>query len=234
MGRMHLIGGEKGGVGKSVVAKLLTQLFIDQGTRWIGFDTDRPRSTFARCYGENVHPIEIDRLVQIDLAVEALEDGVEEVVVDLTSRTEKPLWRWIDTGQVIEFIGKRGHTLWFWQVLDGSRDSVWRTESLLERLNGRARVVCIMNHGRARDFAPFDESNLRHHVEQIGGAILHVPGLDPESMATIETHDKSFWAAIHNDDPNQGPCLTLMQRQRTRVFVEGVHASFGSLLERSV
>ena len=37
MSIVHLVGGEKGGVGKSVVARLLTQLFID---RSLPFDND--------------------------------------------------------------------------------------------------------------------------------------------------------------------------------------------------
>ena len=38
--RIHLIGGEKGGVGKSMVARLLAQYFIDHEMPFVGFDTD--------------------------------------------------------------------------------------------------------------------------------------------------------------------------------------------------
>jgi cellulose biosynthesis protein BcsQ len=38
---IHLIGGEKGGVGKSVVARLLAQYLIDRQMPFLGFDTDR-------------------------------------------------------------------------------------------------------------------------------------------------------------------------------------------------
>lgn len=41
MNKIHLIGGEKGGVGKSVVARLLAQYFIDKEIPFVGFDTDR-------------------------------------------------------------------------------------------------------------------------------------------------------------------------------------------------
>ena len=38
---IHLIGGEKGGVGKSMVARLLAQYLIDQSIPFLGFDTDK-------------------------------------------------------------------------------------------------------------------------------------------------------------------------------------------------
>jgi len=40
MGSLHLVGGEKGGVGKSVVSRLLCQLFIDQQRGFVGLDGD--------------------------------------------------------------------------------------------------------------------------------------------------------------------------------------------------
>jgi cellulose biosynthesis protein BcsQ len=38
---IHFIGGEKGGVGKSMVSRLLAQYFIDRNLPFVGFDTDR-------------------------------------------------------------------------------------------------------------------------------------------------------------------------------------------------
>ncbi len=41
MATLNFIGGEKGGVGKSVAARVLAQYFIDKGLPFTGFDTDR-------------------------------------------------------------------------------------------------------------------------------------------------------------------------------------------------
>lgn len=231
MGRMHLIGGEKGGVGKSTVAKLLAQLFIDRATRWAGFDTDRSHATFARCYGDAVQRVDIGRAAHIDLTIDALEEGIEEVVVDLAGQSDAHLWRWIETGRVIEFMAQLGHEPWFWTVIDGSHDSVRLTRSLVDRLGGRARVVCVVNHGRGRHFGLFEESKLRDRIEQLGGTVLDLPELHPDSMDKMDAWDKSFWAAVHNDDPTRGPCLTLMQRRRAQVFLHDVHAAFRTLLD---
>ena len=61
--------------------------------------------------------------------------------------------------------------------------------------------------------------------------MLELPELHRDSMRKIDAYDKSFWAAVHNADPNAGPCLSLMERQRAWVFVRRAHASFSDLLQ---
>ena len=41
MSKIHFVGGEKGGVGKSVLARLLAQYHIDRGLPFSAFDSDR-------------------------------------------------------------------------------------------------------------------------------------------------------------------------------------------------
>ena len=50
MSSLNFIGGEKGGVGKSVAARVLAQYFIDKNQPFIGFDTDRSHNSFTRFY----------------------------------------------------------------------------------------------------------------------------------------------------------------------------------------
>ena len=50
MAKIHFIGGEKGGVGKSVVARVVAQYFIDHGKPFVGFDTDRSHRALIRFY----------------------------------------------------------------------------------------------------------------------------------------------------------------------------------------
>ena len=52
MASINFIGGEKGGVGKSVVARLLAQYFIDRRRAFTGFDTDRSHTSFTRFYAD--------------------------------------------------------------------------------------------------------------------------------------------------------------------------------------
>ena len=57
MSQIHFIGGEKGGVGKSLVSRVLAQYFIDRGLPFLGFDTDRSHGALLRFYGDYASPV---------------------------------------------------------------------------------------------------------------------------------------------------------------------------------
>lgn len=48
MSTIHFIGGEKGGVGKSVLSRLLSQYYLDNSLVFQGFDADQSHSTLSR------------------------------------------------------------------------------------------------------------------------------------------------------------------------------------------
>ena len=60
MTHIHLVGGEKGGVGKSLMARLLAQYFIDNSIAFIGFDSDRTHGALLRFYAGYASPISMD------------------------------------------------------------------------------------------------------------------------------------------------------------------------------
>jgi len=66
---IHLIGGEKGGVGKSLVSRLLAQHFIDRGVSFTGFDTDRSHGALMRFYAGYASPVLVDRYEALDAIV---------------------------------------------------------------------------------------------------------------------------------------------------------------------
>ena len=71
MTNIHLVGGEKGGVGKSLVARLLAQYMIDHSIPFLGFDSDRSHGALLRFYAGYASPILIDNYESLDAIVEA-------------------------------------------------------------------------------------------------------------------------------------------------------------------
>ena len=89
---IHLIGGEKGGVGKSLVARLLAQHFIDRGVAFTGFDTDRSHGALMRFYSGYASPVLVDRYEALDAIVEAaVATPGQRVLVDLAAQAHDPL-----------------------------------------------------------------------------------------------------------------------------------------------
>lgn len=80
----------------------------------------------------------------------------------------------------------------------------------------------------------FDEAKLRERVEQRGGHVIELPELHADSMLKMDAYDKSFWAAVRNTDPVEGTCLSLMERERAKVFIRGARSAFRELLNPSM
>src|SRR5271170_1229921 len=96
MTSINFIGGEKGGVGKSVTARLLAQRFIDYDLPFVGFDTDRSHRSFARFYERYASPVVVDSFDGLDTIVNGFETNPNQsVIVDLAAQTLTPLSSWI-------------------------------------------------------------------------------------------------------------------------------------------
>ena len=70
MTTIHFIGGEKGGVGKSVVARVLAQFMIDHDIPFMAFDTDRSHGSLLRFYADYASPTLIDSYQSLDAIIE--------------------------------------------------------------------------------------------------------------------------------------------------------------------
>jgi hypothetical protein len=122
--KVHLIGGEKGGVGKSMVARLLAQHFIDQELPWIGFDTDRSHGSLMRFYTDYASPVLVDRYEALDKIIEsAVEQPGRRVLVDLAAQTHDPLVKWMDESGVLDMADLSGLVLQYWHVMDAGRST---------------------------------------------------------------------------------------------------------------
>lgn len=233
MSRVHWVGGEKGGVGKSVVARLLLQYWIDRAVSFRAFETDRSHGALLRHYSAYTDPLDPDRFEDFDQIMDAIEEGTEEVTVDLAPQSEAQVEAWLSSGQVVDLVARLGHEMWWWYVIDDGKDSVRLLDRLLDRLDESVHLVVVRNHGRGRDFTLFEEAKLADRVLWRGGDVIDLPALHSGSMLKMDAYDKSFWAAVHNVEPEEGPCLSLMERERARVFIRRAHDIFRGLLNPS-
>lgn len=135
--RIHMIGGEKGGVGKSLVSRLLAQYLIDHEVPFTGFDTDRSHGSLMRFYAGYASPVLADRYEALDAIVEAaIEAPGRRVLVDLAAQTHDPLVKWMDESGVLDLADMSGVAIHYWHVMDSGKDSVDLLKRLLDRLAG--------------------------------------------------------------------------------------------------
>ena len=163
MSSLNFIGGEKGGVGKSVMARVLAQYFIDKSVPFIGFDTDRSHTSFTRFYSDYASPVIVDTYEGLDLIVGTFEDPPvlgepKSVIVDLAAQTAAPLARWIKDSDVLSVLGEMGVTVNFWHLADAGKDSVDLLDRLINTFGAGPNYFVVKNHGRGSDFSQLDGS----------------------------------------------------------------------------
>ena len=217
--KIHLIGGEKGGVGKSMVARLLAQYFIDHGMPFVGFDTDRSHGALLRYYAGYASPVLADSYEALDAIVEsAAEQPGRRVLVDLAAQTHAPLVQWMADSGVLDLADVNGMTVYYWHVMDPGRDSVDLLARLLDQFGPRLRYVLVRNQLRGDDFSQLDKSGEQARALAFGAQVISFKHLHDPVVNKIDAANASFWSAKHNTGKD-GPGLGMMERQRLKMWL---------------
>ncbi|MFC0709091.1 mobilization protein [Azorhizophilus paspali] len=220
MAIIHLVGGEKGGVGKSVVARLLAQYMIDRDLPFIGFDTDRSHGALLRYYGDYASPTVIDSYQSLDAILEtASEQPERRILVDLAAQTHQPLSQWMEESGVLELAAELGIAIRYWNVMDSGQDSVNLLERLLDQFGARLDYVLVRNQVRDGEFVALDNSEAQQRAQDLNATVVGLKRLHPPLMNKIDRNGYSFWAARNRADAGSDT-LNLLERQRLKVWLE--------------
>ncbi|MCB1995141.1 MAG: mobilization protein [Burkholderiaceae bacterium] len=227
--QIHLIGGEKGGVGKSMVSRLLAQYFIDHEIPFLGFDTDRSHGSLLRFYADYSSPALTDSYEALDRIVEtALEQPGRRVLVDLAAQTQEPLVKWMDESGVLDMADLSGIGMHYWHVMDAGRDSVDLLKRLLDRFGQRVHYVLVKNHLRGDDFGILERSGELERALGLGARVVELKKLHEAVVQKIDARNSSFWSA-RNGGAIDGPGLGIMERQRLKLWMNSVYDAFAKI-----
>jgi len=223
MTNIHLVGGEKGGVGKSLVSRLLAQYFIDHSISFLGFDSDRSHGALMRFYAGFASPVLVDRYEALDAIVEAATENRERrILVDLAAQTQEPLTRWMDESQLLSLAPELGLDIRYWHVMDNGRDSVDLLKRLFDQYEGRLHYVIVQNQLRGDDFEILKTSGLLERAQTLNASVIAIKRLQESSMTKIDAGSNSFWAATQPEDKG-GMKLGILERQRVRSWLKSAY-----------
>jgi hypothetical protein len=224
MAHIHFIGGEKGGVGKSLTARVLAQYMIDHEIPFVAFDTDRSHGALLRFYDGYASPVTMDHYAALDVIVEAAAEQPERrVLVDLAAQTHDPLVRWIDDGGVLNLADEMGMAVTYWHVMDSGKDSVDLLKKLLDRFGTAVKYVLVRNQVRGGDFSLLEQSGEQARALGLGARIVSIKKLNEGVMQKIDAGNSSFWKARNAAEPGSGGGLGLMDRQRVKMWLRDVY-----------
>lgn len=229
MNKIHFIGGEKGGVGKSLVARVLAQYLIDHELSFQGFDTDQSHGALLRYYRDYAVPVVIDRYESLDSIIEAaLAEPERRALVDLAAQTQPYLLRWIDDSGVLDLADEMGIELRYWHVMDSGQDAVDLLTQLLDRFGDRIPMVLVLNEIRGSRFDLLEASGQKDRALELGARVMSLRHLQDAAMIKIDGHGSSFWAAVNASSP-QSPSLGLLERQRVKVWLNRAYQELAGL-----
>jgi hypothetical protein len=222
MSTLHLIGGEKGGVGKSVVARLCVQYCLDRSLPFAAVDADGSHGALLRFYGDYTKPVDLSRFESADEILSLAIDEQRRVVVDLPAQSDRLVTAWIKEAGILELAAESNVRVVFWHVIDDGKDSLRTLDRLLARYEGAARYCIVKNLGRGSDFTLFDHSETRARAGRLGAAVLELPELHAPAMQKIDRLDTSFWSAMNV--ARTGPdTFSRMERQRIKVWLNAAY-----------
>ena len=223
MAHIHFIGGEKGGVGKSLMSRVLAQYMIDREIPFIGFDTDRSHGALMRFYSGYASSVLVDNIEALDSIIEAAAEHPERrVLVDLAAQTHDPLVKWMDDAGVLNLADEMGMTIHYWHVMDSGKDSVDLLKKLLDRFGTGLKYVLVRNQIRGNDFSVLEQSGEQARAMQLGARVVSLKKLGDSVINKIDAGSSSFWKAKNPQDPNGGG-LGLMDRQRVKAWLRDAY-----------
>jgi hypothetical protein len=235
MSSLNFIGGEKGGVGKSVVARVLAQYFIDRELPFTGFDTDRSHATFSRFYGDYASPVVVDTYQGLDQIASVFDPSSDlggdpqSVIVDLAAQTAAPLSHWVHDSELLPLMLELGVQVNWWHVADAGKDSVDLLGNLIDTYGASVHYVVVKNLGRGKDFSSLEHSTAFENALAMGSTVLELELLHEASMRKMDRQNTSFWAAAHN---HNGPdALGMLERQRVKRWLKHTYTQLDAMAQ---
>lgn len=232
MAKLHFIGGEKGGVGKSFTSRLLAQYYIDHKRPFVGFDGDISHGTFTRFYGEFTTSITITEISSLDRIIEHAEAHPDDdIIVDLAAQSAAPLVQWMQDCELPELMQELGFEVLYWHVMDDGADSAYLLTKISKPLEyDNCQIIAVKNQGRGEDFSTFEQAPMYAKAVDVGVCFVTLPKLQTHLAQKIDFNHLSFWAAA-----NDTKLISIVERRRVKVWLEQCYAALEeAMAERGV
>jgi hypothetical protein len=177
--RLILSPQDRGGIGKSFVATLLYDYFIDAKVKLKTFDLDHANSTFKRLVpeAEFIHTdVDPNKLGALDPLVGALSD-VDIVLVDNRATGGSKLLTYIEESRITDLQQPLKFELVFIIIAVDDRDAISQAADVLDQYGGKVRWLVAKNYRDSTELKLFNDSETRERLLEFGAIEVEVPCL---------------------------------------------------------
>ncbi len=225
-GRLVLVTGDKGGTGKSIVARVLLDIYRHQKVNCIAYECDQSNPQLFRHYNKVFPGIKTLKLNERGGA-DALQDDLKEFspqvsLVDLPAGAADYFEGVAKDISLFRNAEKLGYKITMVSVLGRVKDSVVQLKRLLEFCGDKTNYVAVKNlyWGAEDKFSRYNNSKTRQVLKNLGGIELLFPELYDDLFDLVDANDLTFREATDHD------ALTLSNQSRLFDWIDGCEMEF--------
>lgn len=221
--RLIVTHGEKGGVGKTTVARVIADYLKSNELAFRAFDAEGETGQLLRFHPADTSAIDVSDAASVAPVLDYLMDGTGKrlALVDLGARSGADLKSWLYRGGALEEAGAGRLGITIVYVLGGAVDSVGHLKECFSALGREMNYVIIKNQGVATRFDVYDQSKVHDELTKAGAREITFSGLDPAVYQSVDRASLPFSAFADN----QGGSFSYTERRYTRTFLRECFAA---------
>lgn len=190
-----LIGGDKGGVGKSTCARTLAEYLTGKAVSFRAYDGDDTNPTFLR-FWQTAHRLSTKTTKGFEPLVNNIESPEPVQLVDLGAGTSIIFGQFADKADFFGLVGDHGVRVTLVFLLVPSADSIGLLKTIAEQYGNKVSYVIVRNNGISGSWDLWEQSKTRSVVlETLDAVELTMPPLDAETISVCDKHSLTWSAA---------------------------------------
>ncbi len=201
-----LVGADKGGVGKTTIARALLDFFARKNVLTRAFDTENPRGTLKRFYPSITEIIDIENVAHQMKVLDTLETAnVPVTLVDLKAGAMSTALDTFERIGVLEAARAGQFTLGLFHIIGSSIASLDEIAEIAKYLAGIEYVV-TRNFINETNFFEWDQTTHRKYFSGVAKAQeIDVPKLNEMAYEQVDVAGVTLKDFIENRGPDGQP-----------------------------
>ncbi|MBI3705678.1 MAG: hypothetical protein HY244_17935 [Rhizobiales bacterium] len=201
-----IVGADKGGVGKTTVARTLLDYFGAHQTPIRAFDTESPRGTLKRFHPDATEVVDVTSVPDQMKIFDTLGSAQAKVtVIDVRAGLLSSTLQALSDIGFLESAKKGQITFAVFHILGPSIASLQEI-SETARFVGDANYFLVKNHINDTSFFEWDPATYNHYFKQIKGAEeITVPKLNEMACEQVELSSVPFVSFVANKNAKGEP-----------------------------
>lgn len=212
--RIVLIHGDKGGIGKSTVARLLAAYYQDHQLPWRGFDAGNRSGDLVRFYPEQTTSLSLRKLSHLDRITDAADEDRSPILVDLGPCRSEMLQEWMEEIDFFELMKNAGVNVTLVFLSAPANESAAPWKPMIDFCGNRVDYVIVKNLTLAVASTRYDANQTPKYWKEPKAVEITLPILGYGSYQKVDVQSVPWREAETTDR------LHILDRSRVSYFLK--------------